>query len=90
MFKGIYLGDDEYSEFIKKQNAKEREEEKEMEEKIRNIESSCDQIIRLLGRMQEDMHTMERKIDVGNETVKNKMVEICDIVEEINDNLADR
>lgn len=90
MFKNIHFGDDQYSDYYKEQELEMQKEENEKMDKITRIEAACEQIIKKLNRIQEDISTIETNINCYDKSNKEKLMEICNIVEDINDNMIKR
>ena len=67
--------------------------EKEAYEKMDRlieINGKCDNMLKLLSRLSDDVQKLERDIHYAERSANDKLVKICDIVENINDKLEDK
>ena len=87
MFKSIHLGESTHEKIRKKVDEENEKRTKKRMDTLLKIESECEQIIRSLNKLKEDIDRLERKVDIHDSRSKDKLIEICDIVNEINENM---
>ena len=85
MFCSFRKGDDDYSDFVKRENEKIEKEVKSRMEKLNEINSKLDTALKLLDRVGSDINRMEREIKVLKEESNDKLIKICEITEDISD-----
>jgi len=90
LFKSYRLGDDQYSDYVKKKNAEIEKEAYEKMDRLIEINGKCDNMLKLLFRLSDDVQKLERDVHYIERSANDKLVKICDIVENINDKLDDK
>ena len=87
MFKNVHLGNDQYSDFEEEQNKKIEEERQQKMDRLIEISVTCNSMLKILNRLNEDVNRIEREIQMNHNDVKDNLKEICSIVDNIDDKI---